>query len=489
MKTLLYSITAVCLISGAAYAQNPNVIVENRDLRKPNLVVTKPIAFRSITLSEAKADGKQLKATDMVKTLSGKSITVEDYLKRINSLESEMTKKGYTLRDFKPESNSLKMKPVILAPAAITTANRLNSANLKPVITMQARMNKIFLQNKPSGELKAISRAEIGKIIAVDPKQPAIPPASEEQNHNIATLLKPLTDKINQMVDDDQAKLEILNASLVVKSYAEAPPASTEKAALSVAQLYNTNSEYKVAVNFNATVKGSFGLPVTLTIPVATLNGEFISPSNKDKKLSRKVVVNLMGKSLFNRTSVVNADVLNEEEQEELDLSELLQSPRMNANNFMDWIPSVTFNTRLSNLGSVGCMYKADMTKTNVNAYIGPTFSARIRLSASFGIEDVLEGGIEGIATLLRGGIGFGGNAGLKKEGNQWKLINKSYIESSLEALEAEVNFFVRYPDLSNWSCWGPCIKKETLPIFKTPVAFAMNGTLLENDKGKVLPW
>lgn len=488
MKKLLNSIAMVLLISGVANAQNPKVIVENRDLRKPNMVIAKPIAFKSIALSEAKADGKQLKSTDVVKTLSGKSITVDEYLKRINTLESEMTKKGYTLRNFKPESKSLKIKPIILAPAAISSANTLNNVNLKPVATVQTRMNKIFLQNKASDEFRKISRTEIGKIAPIGPKKPAIAPVTEEQNHNIATLLKPLTDKINQMVDNDQATLEILNASLQVKSYAEAPlPSNT--GVIVPSSLLNTNSEYKVAVKFNANVKGSFGLPITLTIPVATMNGEFIAPSNKDKKLSRKVIVNLMGKSLFNKTSVVNTDVLSEEEQEELDLSELLQAPAMNTNNFMDWVPSMSFNTRLSNLGSVGCMYKVDMTKTNVNAYIGPTFSARIRLSASFGYEDVLEGGIEGIVTLLRGGIGFGGNAGVKKDGNEWKLVNQSYIESTLEALEAEVNFFVRYPDLTNWSCWGPCIKKETLPIFKTPVAFAMKGTLLDNDKGKVLPW
>jgi hypothetical protein len=250
-----------------------------------------------------------------------------------------------------------------------------------------------------------------------------------------------------------------------------------------------TDSEYKVAVNFGATMKVSAGLPINITIPLATMNGEFIAPSKSNKKLSRRVVVNLLGRSLFNRTSVVNGNTLEEEEQEELDIAELINSPAMSTTSFIDGLPSVGFNTDISTMGAVGCMYKADMTRTNVDAYIGPTYSARLRVAASYGVEDVLEGGIEGIVTLLTGGVGFGGNAGLDYEDNKWKLVNTAYVETTLEALKGEVNFFVRYPDITNWCGFVPCIKKETFPIFKTPTSFKLRGTLLEEDKSKNINW
>jgi hypothetical protein len=196
-----------------------------------------------------------------------------------------------------------------------------------------------------------------------------------------------------------------------------------------------------------------------------------------------------MGKSLFNKTSIVNTSTFSETDQQELTLNEILSSPAMNTANVIDNIPSLGFNTQFSSSGSVGCRYRVDMDKNHVSATIGPTYSVNLRLAASFGYRDVLEGGIEGIITLLRGGLEFGGYAGIAQVNGKWRALNTTYVESTLEALKGEVNFFVRYPDLSNWSCFGPCIKKETISIFKTPVAFKLTGRLLEQDNGKDLNW
>ncbi len=464
-----------------------DVLVNQRSVA----VVTpkKTLVNKPFTVAEVSAtSGRVVKPTDMVKTVSGKSISVDEYLKRVNKLEAEMSEKGYTLRNFQPSASNLVRKPVVVEEVKINSINTEMNRNLKPLSNLQSNNSKVFFHK---GNIAA-SRASLlnGKNLAAINKlkeQLNKKPETIEKVYDVDRYLKPLADKIKAELNNDDAEFKLATAALTVRAYA-APPANVVFAN-NTDVFSTTESEYKVAVTFGASMKVSVGLPINLTIPLATMNGEFVAPAKTSKNLSRKVVVNLLGRSLFNRTSAINGNSLDEEFTEELDIAELLNSPAMSTVNFMDWIPSVGFNTDVSTAGAVGCMYKADMTRSNVDAYIGPTYSARLRVAAKYGLDDVLEGGIEGIVTLLTGGVGFGGNAGLDYEDDKWKLVNKAYIESTLEALKGEVNFFVKYPDFGNWSCGAPCIKTERLNIFKVPAAFKLRGTLLEDDNTKVLNW
>lgn len=464
-----------------------DVLVKQRTVA----VVTpkKSLVNKPFTVAEVSAtSGRAVKPTDMVKTVSGKSISVDEYLKRVNKLEAEMSEKGYTLRNFQPSASNLVRKPVVVEEIKINSINTEMNRNLKPLNNLQSNNSKVFFHK---GNIAA-SRASLlnGKNLAAINKlkeQLNKKPETIEKVYDVDRYLKPLADKIQAELNNDDAEFKLATAALTVRSYA-APPANVVLAN-STDVFSTTESEYKVAMTFGASMKVSVGLPINLTIPLATMNGEFVAPAKATKNLSRKVVVNLLGRSLFNRTSAVNGNSLEEEFTEELDIAELLNSPAMSTVNFMDWIPSVGFNTDVSTAGAVGCTYKADMTRSNVDAYIGPTYSARLRVAAKYGVDDILEGGIEGIVTLLTGGVGFGGNAGLDYEDDKWKLINKAYIESTLEALKGEVNFFVKYPDFGNWSCGAPCIKTERLNIFKVPAAFKLRGTLLEDDNTRTLNW
>ena len=492
MKKILCTVIVCGLSAGFANAQIKGTVVK-RSLT-PLSAKTK-IIFKPVTLSDAKSsDGKIFSLTDIVKTISDKSITVDEYLKRINKIEAEMNQKGYSLRKFKLSENNLLTKPLILDNARLIAAN--NKLNLKlappPLFTTSANGNVTFkiASVKPAGftsvsnliSTKAdILRNAIVKILARKAD-------SVEQVISITELLKPLADTIKASFTSDDASFSFAAADLVVKSVAH-PPALKAVNATAQDAINDNNSEYKVSVSFGANAKVSAGLPITINLPLATMNGEFISPSNTTKKLSRRVVVNLLGRSLFNKTSVVNTNTLDEEDSEELDISELMRSVPLSTNDFADYIPTLGFNTDVSTSGAVGCMYSAHMTRSSVDAYIGPTYSVRLRVAASYGLEDIAEGGIEGIITLLKGGLGFGGKASLDFDGSKWRIENTSQIVGTLEALKGEVNFFIRYPDLFNWSCFGPCIVKQTIPIFKTPTAFTLKGTLYQDDKSKILNW
>jgi hypothetical protein len=490
-KEITALLLIVLCISGTASFSQTKILVSKKST--PAIAPKQALALKTFTLADVKNTGdKKFAETDLIKTVSGKSITVAEYLKRVNKLEEEINKKGYSLRNLSVGPTNLIYKPVVLDQARITSLNMDINKNVKPLSIQQADNNKLFIQTSNISTLK--TTATVNKInpdlfasLKSRLASKVIGPETIDQTYSIDKLLKPLADKINDAIGNDDVDFKLVAASLDVKSYAEPPDGSTTS--VSPDLLSGTNSEYKVAVSFGANIKGSFGLPISLTIPVATMNGEFISPSNSTKKLSRKVVVNLLGRSLFNKTSSVNTNTLNEQDEQELDLSEIISSIPLNTVNFLDWIPSIGFNTDLSTSGAVGCMYQANMTRNGVDAYIGPTYSVRLRVAASYGIEDVAEGGIEGIVTLLKGGLGFGGNAGLSYDGSKWTLINTANVVSTLEALKGEVDFFVRYPDLSNWSCLGPCIAKSTIPIYQTPTAFTLKGTLLEEDKGKTLNW
>lgn len=489
MKQVVIGLTLCCVATSAVQAQlKKDVLVKQRT--PATAVAKKSLVAKPFTITEATAvSGKAVKPTDMVKTASGKSITVEEFLKRVNKLESGMSQKGYTLRNFKPASNNLIRKPVIIEMNRINTINSEINRNVKPLMNLQASNSKVFFHKSTLAWQRAslITAKNPSAISKLKDQLTTRKAETIEETYDIDRYLKPLADKINLEMDNDEAEFKLTTAALTVRSFA-VPPA-TLGSSTDTDVFGTTESEYKVAVTFGASMKVSVGLPINLTIPLATMNGEFVAPAKTSRKLSRKVVVNLLGRSLFNRTATINGNSLDEEFNEELDIAELINSPAMSTVNFMDWIPSVGFNTDISTMGAVGCMYKADMTRSNVDAYIGPTYSARLRVAASYGMEDILEGGIEGIVTLLTGGLGFGGNAGLDYEGDKWKLVNKAYLESTLEALKGEVNFFVRYPDMGNWSCGGPCIKKETLNIFKVPAAFKLRGTLLEDDNTKTLNW
>jgi hypothetical protein len=481
---LVCAVTA-CFVAAVSFGQSKITVTKRAPVTK---AVKQSLAFKQFVVADAKSsDGKKFAESDIIKTISGNSMTVGEYLKKINSVEQEINQKGFTLRNLNPTSSNLMYKPVLFDNTKLASLNTDINKSVKPLLSLQANNDKIFIHASSTSStirissIQQINPALFGKLKASFGGK-SLQPETIEKTYDIKNLLKPLTGKIDSLMSSE-VDFSLVNAALVVSSHAEPPATGTD-------DLFSaTNSVYKVTANFGASVKASMGLPISLTIPLATMNGEFISPSNKTQKLSRKVVVNLLGRSLFNKTSAVNSEALNEQDSQELDISELINSAPLNTTDFMDWIPSIGFNTDVSTMGSVGCMYKTDMTRTNVDAYIGPTYSVRLRVAASYGLKDVAEGGIEGIVTLLKGGLGFGGNAGLDYDGTRWNLINKAYVEATLQALQGEVDFFVRFPDLSNWSCLGPCIKKVTLPIFQTPVAFTLNGTLLQDDNGKSLNW
>ncbi|MBO9566970.1 MAG: hypothetical protein J7621_29630, partial [Niastella sp.] len=437
------------------------------------------------------ASGKPLKATDPVKTVSGKTITLEDYLQRLNKVEEEMAQKGYTLRNFKSSPTNLLRRPAVVEESRINSINTEINRNVKPLSNLSSNTQKIFIHKNTALASQRAAGLTVGNTAAIQKVRDLIvagkhKPETIEKVYDIKTYLTPLVDKIGAEMDNDDASLKLDNASLKVRSFVDPPAAITAVNA----DIFNaTESEYKVAVTFGASMDVSVGLPISINIPLATMNGEFVAPAKTSKNLSRKVVVNLMGRSLFNRTAAVNGESLFEDLHEEMDIAELIGTPAMGAANFLDWIPSVGFNTNIYTSGTVGCLYKVDMVRSNVDAYIGPTYGTRLRVEASFGKDDMLEGGIEGIVTLLTGGLGFGGNAGLDYVDNKWKLINKAYIESSLEVLKGEVNFFVRYPDFKDWSCGFPCIRTDRFSIFKTPSALKLRGTLLEEDNSKILNW
>lgn len=489
-KIVMTGLTMVCFCGVAVQAQL------KKDLRiiqrKPAVVTPKKsLPVKPYTLEEAvAASGKPLKSSDLVKTVSGKSITLQEYLRRLNSVEEEMAVKGYTLRDFKSTPANLLRKPLVVEENRINAVNTEMNRNVKPMSNLPSNTQKIFI-HKGAIASQRLAGLTVGNKAAIQKLQEALAaskPKSEtiEKVYDIRGYLKPLVDKIGAEMDNDDASLKLENASLKVRSFVD-PPAAI--AAVNADIFNNTDSEYKVAVTFGASMDVSVGLPVNINIPLATMNGEFVAPAKTAKKLTRKVVVNLMGRSLFNRTAVVNEEALYEEKHEELDIAELIGAPAMAAASFLDWIPTVGFNANIYTSGTVGCMYKVDMSRVNVDAYIGPTYGTRLRVEASFGLGDILEGGVEGIVTLVTGGLGFGGNAGLDYADNKWKLVNKAYIESSLEVLKGEVNFFVRYPDLKNWSCGAPCIRTDRYSIFKTPAALRLRGTLLEEDNTKTLSW
>jgi hypothetical protein len=323
--------------------------------RNPQVVVPKKaLVAKPFTLADASAaSGKTLKPGDMIKTISGKSITVEEYLKRVNKIEEGMAPKGASLRTFKPAASNLVRKPVVLEESRINTLNLEINRNLRPLLNLPANNSKLFMHKGPlaagkSGAQVLAKNPTVAQRLKDDLIAKTLKPETIEKTYDVDKLLKPLADKINAELDSDDAEFKLVASSLVVRSHV-VPPATLGNST-STDIFAGTESEYKVAVNFGASMKVSVGLPISITIPLATMNGEFIAPANTTKKLSRKVVVNLLGRSLFNRTAVVTGNTLDEEFSEELDIAELVNSPAMGTASFFDGLPSLGFNTDFSTI-------------------------------------------------------------------------------------------------------------------------------------------
>jgi hypothetical protein len=228
MKRIIAGLAVVCIASTAAQGQlKKEVQILQRKPAAP--VAKKALPLKPFTVTEISAtSGKTVKSTDMVKTLSGKSITVEEYLRRVNKIEEGLAAKGATLRNLKPTNTILNRKPVILEENKINTINSEINKNLKPLLNLQASTNKVLMHKMPkpnafrASQIVSKNQALLNKVIEdFKKKQPKT--ETIEQTYDIDRLLKPLSDKINESLDEDDAQLTMAAASLVVRSHAVPP--------------------------------------------------------------------------------------------------------------------------------------------------------------------------------------------------------------------------------------------------------------------------
>lgn len=444
-------------------------------------------SFRAIPTNSFKvqdiktSDGQNIDANTKTKTISGKEITVGEYLKKINNVETKLNAKGNSLRSFSLANNVDMRKVSINEESKISAANKINAPENAKVLTFaQLSTETKYHAVKKLPSLSGATKIGVSDKVKGIPRQLAA--KTIEQKEDVKTILKSFIDKIadNQNASEFKSKLNLANSQVKITSVF-IPPADNSF------NLGTTDSKFTVNTSFKADLNVElYGIPVEVNL--IDLQGEFEANAKTGVKNKRRVIVNYVGRSIINKTNTVNTDELDEEFQNSLNISEL-SNFQTDLSDFIPLNEFIPFNVSFSTMGSIGAQYNVDMSKTHVDATVGPTYAMDLRVAASYGLDDVLEGGIEGIITLARGSLGFGGNAGIDLEANNsCKLINKIKITAGLSVLQGEVNLFTRYPDLSNWSCKAgfipvPCIKKDTYPLYKTPVAFKLNGTLLENDK------
>lgn len=479
MKKLLM-FTYVGLVSFSSYSQEKAIAFGSKKMLPARSF--KAIPINSFKIEDIKtSDGGKIDANTKTKTISGKEITVGEYLKRINIVESKLNAKGNSLRSFSLANNVDMRKVSINEESKIVATNKINAPDNSKVLTFAQLSTEIkYHAFKKQPSLSGITKIGVSDKIKAISKQ--LSAKTIEQKVDVKTILKSFIDKIadNQNASEFKSKLNLFASEVKVTSVF-IPPTDNSL------NLGTTNSRFTVNTSFNANLNVAlYGIPIEINL--IDLQGEFEANAKTEVKNKRRVIVNYVGRSIINKTNTINTDELNEKFQNSLNISELSNFPT-DLSDFIPFNEFIPFNVSFSNLGSIGAQYDIDMSKTHVDATVGPTYAMDLRVAASYGLDDVLEGGIEGIITLARGSLGFGGNAGIDLEtNNSCKLINKIKITAGLSVLQGEVNLFIRYPDLSNWSCGVgfipvPCIKKDTYPLYKTPVAFKVNGTLLEDDK------
>jgi hypothetical protein len=481
MKKTLTLLAILYLCQVASAQQKVMVIGQKKILPKTSKA---PLSANLFTLTEFQGYAKSnLDPSSKVKTISGKEITMDEYLRRINEVEKKFNVKGVSLRNYNL-TNDINEKIIVS-----NTPAKVEALNQKTILSNQvnAKQFSTIVQYNKVNNVKSLSQLKKqGNLVLASGFK--FSPKTIEQNFDLRTVFQNLTNNVSQHAGggNNDMDIRIANAYLKVISMIDTVGAIGTN-------LENTNTSFKVDASFNANMGLTlFGfIPVDLNL--ATMTGEFVANTKTNVKNKRRVVVNILGRSIFNKTSAINSDDFEEEDQNDLNISEITNFPT-DITDFIPFNDLTPFNLSLSTMGSVGSQYSVNLSKTHVDANVGPTYALDLSVSGSYGIEDVLEGGIEGIITIARGGLGFGGNAGLSQNSltKKWTLTNKAYVNASLDVLQGEINFFTRYPDPRNWSCSigpipAPCIKKDTYPIYKTPVAFKLRGMLREIDKSETI--
>jgi hypothetical protein len=475
------------------------------------LVNVKPkIDFKSFDINTLPANRKA-DLNQLVKLPNGKQISIKQYADAMNTFEKNLNEIGYSTRTMDKVTlvAEQKLDPVIKIdpnyPAMGTkkTLPELKSVfadetiipNTKfKVFSLSKVMPQQIQQFKKSSKDKFFGSFKKPQFVALNvyKKVVHIPPVenfSREQSFGPWDVSIPNFGGVK------------VSASYYLKGKAE--PFDGD-AADPLEAMKNTNSEFSMGLHSKAQLKIP-EIDLTSTIASFVLGGyvnlysydaDFISRSNRNKKIGGKVTVKFLDRFLISEDREVNGNSLSFNESETYPLNKLLGGMDVFQYGFNFLIPIDVY------MGSeVGGMVDVTVDKAGVRGRMGPRLSNAITMEAGaipFPFSNIFDVGVGGKLDMIANDITFGGNAGISiGEDGSPILNNQAYLNVDVELMKGRIYSFINYPYCSCglwdcfWeagNCWG--IREVRHTIAKTNGAlFKMDRTLVEDDDSKSLDW
>lgn len=487
-------------------------ITQKKQITKDKFIVdVKPkIAFRPFDINTPPPN-KKVDVNQIVKLPNGKQASFKQYVEVMNSFEQNLNEIGYSTRTMDKMTllAEQKLDPVVKldpnypAMGVKKTLPQLKSAfaeeiqipttNFKVISLLKATPQKIQ-EFKLSSKNKFIGSFKQPRFVALNTykkvkKTPTVENFSREQSFGPWDVSIPNFGGVK------------MSASYNLKGKAE--PFDGEATDLPEA-VKNTNSEFSMGLHTKAELKiPEVDLASTIAslmlggyISLYSFDADFVSRSNRTKKLSGKVVVKLLDRILIDENREVNGNSISFNKSETYPLNKIVGGMDVYQYGFNFLMPIDVY------IGSeVGGMVDVTVDRAGVRGSMGPRISNAVTMEAGaipFPFNRVFDVGVGGKLDMIASDIAFGGNAGVSYgEDGALVLNNQAYLNVDTELMKGRIYSFISYPSCSCdlwdcfWevgNCWG--IKEVRHTIAKTNGAlFSMNTTLVDDDDSKALDW
>lgn len=482
MATISYAqIAAIPLKTVSGVTQVP-FFTEKKIINKNLFNTTQSTAKTFIPFRLSDLGATELQKASLISVPNKKKITVDSYLKALNTIESNLSQIGF---DKNRTQKTIIASRVKNLPAITVTDVQLKQLNLAvPALstTMVNRFNGLTAQ-RVSIVNSAILDAQTEKSIA------ALPNEKFDRTFSINPPAFVVADyKVT------------LSGSVYLKGEIDPffiPQAQKNQAGINTL-IKSSNSVYSAGMNITA----STDLPGVGNFKVFQYTSDFTGRSNASQKHSSKSKLEVMNQVLINEDkSAIAQDSYNFNSTQLLNVSKLIAGADIFTYGLNLLMP---IDFYLNALG-VGLGTEVEINKTGISGRVGPRMAQSIILETSAtellgpggenfaGIVDV---GVGGELRLMQGGVDYGFAAGLSLYNNKLAFVNDMYAAANLEFLRGRIFTYYTYPkfkcsniimQFADISCWEQFRVEND--VFNSGAALKFNPQIVGEDKSKYVSW
>jgi hypothetical protein len=436
-KQIIFYVLLMCTIHVVAQDQ---VSYGNRQvspLFKNDLTRAKrvPKPFEPIVLNPA--NGQDL--PDPVKLPDGSTMPRDKYLAELNKVEQALNRQGLSLRDNEKvvlihalKNKLAKSQQLIEIEKFSNITIQLNDiVNLKyTALNTQAPMlyNDNNLNN---GYVKSdLQKKDIKETKEIKINEDLVYAALAKETKLVIDKIAPFEftyGDAETLGASAFAKYELTSKAepLADVKYATATPATVTEA------IKKTNSDFKMYIG----TEGSFsvlGYKVKLFEASFTLD----APSNPTKNLNKRIIVERLGKTIFNLDEQYNGDT------KEIDKTDEDVVAYKMKDIVIPIAGPINITTSFSVTGKMGVQYKCSLNRYGLSAGVMPFVKAKAILEASIGLGSIASIGVGGELKLINAEVKAGVNAGLSWNATGWQLNNTSLLNMNLTLLKGRLYAF-----------------------------------------------